>query len=150
MASRMSSGMNPRDPSTDSSRQKISAARTLNGSSAAPMSTTRPPGPAMAMACSSARIGGHWSTTSAPTPPVRSRTAITVDVGCRDHLVGAQAAGERLLGRRARDRDDPGPQDAAQLDGVGAQPPDPQHHQRLTRLDARCAEAVERGWPPHR
>ena len=36
MASRMSSGTKPRDPRTASSRQKMSTARTLNGSSARP------------------------------------------------------------------------------------------------------------------
>ena len=53
-----------------SSRQKISAARTLNGSSAAPMSTTRPPGPPIAMACSSTRRRPRTGcTTSGPAPP---------------------------------------------------------------------------------
>ncbi len=92
MASRMSSGTKPREPSTDSSRQKISAARTLNGSRAAPMSTTRPPGPPIAMACSSARASPtSWMTTSAPMATgQRPHRRHGVHIGCGDHLVRTQ------------------------------------------------------------
>ena len=64
----------------------------LKKSSDEPMRTTRPPGPPIAIACSStAADPTHWMTTSGPKPPVSAlhRRDHVVAIG-RDGLVGAE------------------------------------------------------------
>ena len=101
----------------------------------------RPPGPPIAMAISSARaLGAHWSTTSAPKPPVISRTVATASApSAADDLVGAELARQLLAGLRARDRDDGRAHRLAELDGVRAEPADADDDELLTRREPRDA-----------